>query len=502
MDFEEKLSVIYDEPTLPPDLSGKYHILSCLKYNDKKHIFLIAENSSENKFILKCAYGQFASLLKKEMSILQEAEKVTACPKLVDFAEKDDYSFLIREYVDGETIADIVGKKTLSTNEAFAIAEKVCHALQKLHSLEPPIIMRDIKPENIVIANGQCIFIDFDAAREWNEENSTDTVCIGTRTTAAPEQFGYKQTDIRTDIYAIGMLITYLLTGDYNSAEIKSKNARKVVQKCTQFSPEKRYRNAAEVCKAIKPGKLKYIAIPIAAVVAISIAANIIYLSTKDTHKISSANTYSFSRQASSSSDRMVSDALEHINGQAGETVLPGKTRAELVEYMLNDSEYAVFDGKEWPARATDNEDYFISSVVDNNLTELGEDPVVMLDSKSSASMSTGWFVSSVIYTYDVSINSFRVYVDGDAGHYDADVVADFFRRHLQAGEHIRIDETRSMSFISCDDNGFYFIEYGSDDNSDRHLRLRYYTFSDFVKYLNSLNKQMWYYEIEQSLNQ
>ena len=82
MDFEEKLSVIYDEPTLPPDLSEKYHILSCLKYNDKKHIFLIAENSSENKFILKCAYGQFASLLKKEMSILEEAVKVTACPKL------------------------------------------------------------------------------------------------------------------------------------------------------------------------------------------------------------------------------------------------------------------------------------------------------------------------------------------------------------------------------------------------------------------------------------
>lgn len=484
MDFEEKLSVIYDEPTLPPELSEKYHILSCLKYNDKKHIFLIAENSSENKFILKCAYGQFASLLKKEMSILKEAEKVTACPNVVDFAEKDDYSFLIREYVVGDTIADIVGKKTLSTNEAFAIAEKVCHTLQELHSLEPPIIMRDIKPENIVIANGQCIFIDFDAAREWNEENSTDTVCIG------------------TDIYAIGMLITYLLTGDYNSAELKSKNARKVVQKCTQFSPEKRYRNAAEVCRAMKPGKLKYIAIPIAAVVAISIAANIIYLSTKDTYKISSANTYSFSRQAVNSSDRIVSDALEHINDQAGETVLPGKTRAELVEYMLNDSEYAVFGGKEWPARATDNEDYFISSVVDNNLTELGEDPVVMLDSKSSASMSTGWFVSSVIYTYDVSINSFRVYVDGDAGHYDADVVADFFRRHLQAGEHIRIDETRSMSFISCDDNGFYFIEYGSDDNSDRHLRLRYYTFSDFVKYLNSLNKQMWYYEIEQSLNQ
>lgn len=72
---------------------------------------------------------------------------------------------------------------------------------------------------------------------------------------------------------------------------------------------------------------------------------------------------------------------------------------------------------------------------------------------------------------------------------YEANTLKDYFGRYLQTGEHIRIDETRSMSFISCNDNGFYFIEYGSDDNTDRYTRLRYYTFEDFVNYLSPLDK-------------
>ena len=116
--------------------------------------------------------------------------------------------------------------------------------------------------------------------------------------------------------------------------------------------------------------------------------------------------------------------------------------------------------------------------------------------------MSTGWFISGVVYTQDVSLQSFRVYIDGNAGEYKTDEFAAYMKKHLQADEHIRIDETRSMAFVSCDDNVFYFIEYGSNDDSDCHLRLRYYSFDDFISYLNGLNKQVWYYEIEQSINQ
>lgn len=259
MEFEKEFSKVYIQPLLPADLAERYHIISCLKHNDQKQIYLIADNNEENKYIMKCAYGSLASLLKKECSILKIAGSVISCPKIIEFAQMPDRSYLIREYIDGETIFDIVGKRKLTEKEAFDITKKVCASLQKLHSLEPPIIVRDIKPENIVISNDECVIIDFDAAREWNQDGSSDTMYLGTRTTAAPEQFGYSQTDVRTDIYALGMLMTYLLTGGYDISEIKQKNAKRIVEKCTQFSPDKRYKNVSAVYKAMKLGRSPYI---------------------------------------------------------------------------------------------------------------------------------------------------------------------------------------------------------------------------------------------------
>lgn len=503
MEFEKEFNSVYVQPTLPADLAERYRIVSCLKYTDQKQIYLIEDIAAENKYIMKCAYGSFASLLKKERSVLEMAGSVISCPRIIEFAEEAEYSYIIREYISGETIVDIVERGELSEKEAFDITSKVCATLQKLHSLEPPIIVRDIKPENIVIREDECVFIDFDAAREWNEDGSTDTICIGTRTTAAPEQFGYRQTDVRTDIYALGMLMTYLLTGGYNKSEIKQKKAKKIVEKCTQFSPYKRYRNVSAVCKAMQPGKLPYILIPTVAAAGAAVTAICVLGSTSQNDYImSDSNTFSFTKQADSFSDPIVDSALTQIDGQAGGAVRAGRSKREMIEYLLNDSQYAVFGGETWPCRATSNEDYFISYVGDNELSGIDGTTTIKLDSKSSASMSTGWFISGVVYTEDVSLQSFRVYIDGNAGEYRTDEFAAYMKKHLQAGEQIRIDETRSMSFVSCDDNGFYFIEYGSNDNTDCHLRLRYYSFDDFISYLNGLNKQVWYYEIEQSINQ
>lgn len=503
MEFEKEFNSVYVQPTLPADLAERYRIVSCLKYTDQKQVYLIEDIAAENKYTMKCAYGSFASLLKKERSVLETTGSVISCPRVIEFAEEAEYSYIIREYISGETIVDIVERGELSEKETFDITKKVCATLQKLHSMEPPIIVRDIKPENIVIREDECVFIDFDAAREWNEIGSTDTVCIGTRTTAAPEQFGYSQTDVCTDIYALGMLMTYLLTGGYDISEIKQKKAKKIVEKCTQFDPDKRYRNASVVCKAMQPGKLPYILIPtVVAASAAVVAICILGSTSQDDYIMSDINTYSFTRQTESFSDSMVNDALNQIDSQSGGAVRAGRSKREMIEYLLNDSQYAVFGGDIWPCFATDDENYFINYVEDKGLASIDGATTIALDTKSSASMSTGWYVSAVVYTPDVSFQSFRVYFEGNVGQYKSDEVAAFMKAHLQAGEQIRIDETRSMSFVSCDDNGFYFIEYGSDDNSDCHLRLRYYSFDDFISYLNGLNKQVWYYEIEQSLNQ
>lgn len=505
MDFEEKLKEIYVQPSLPKELAEKFTMLSCLKYGESKQIYLIEENGSGNRCVLKCADGEYEPLLKKECLMLKKAGGAIHCPAVVSYTKSNGTGYLIREYISGETIRELVEKQKVSETEVYRIISGVCANLEKLHALEPPVIMRDIKPENIVVSDGECIMIDFDAAREWKEDRDSDTEYIGTRATAAPEQFGYSQTDKRTDIYAVGMLMTYMLTEGYSVSEIRSRKARSIAEKCTQFSPDRRYKSVSAIREAIKRGKKPLIiAATVAVVASAAVLTPVFFLNRpqKNVYTISPTNTYAFTLQADDLSDEMVKTALESVDKQAGGTVRAGKTKRQMIEYILNDSRYAVFGGKNWPCNTTEDERYFIRYVNDENLAQIDGTISIKLDTNSSASMSTCWWVSGVVYTEDISHQSYRVYVDGDAGKYKESVVEECFRKYIQAGEHIRIDETRSMSFVSCDDNGFYFIEYGSDDNSDHHLRFRYYTFSDFVSYLNSLNKQIWYYEIDAVLNE
>lgn len=454
-----------------------------------------------SRCIIKCADDSHSLLLKKEYELLEKISDTGCCPKVISYYEENSTGYMVREYIDGETLSKIVGKQPQSVSESFNIIKKICNVLDKLHSLEPPVIVRDIKPENIVINENECVFIDLDAAREFHAEKDTDTVYIGTRTTAAPEQFGYSQTDVRTDIYAVGMLLTYLLTGDYDADKIENKKARSIVRKCTSFNPKDRYKDVEALCRAISNNRPYFLVAAAATVILIAVVTLIINLITEPALEISPTNNYTFTRQASSMSDEMVSDALNCIEAQTQNAVRAGRTKQQMIEFMLNSSQYAVFGGNQWPCTTTDDESLWINNVYDEQLAAIDGTIMVRLDTNSSASMSAGWYISGVVYAEEVSLESYRVYVDGECGNYSADVIKQYFQKHLQAGEHLRIDETRSLSFVSCNDNGFYFIEYGSDDDSDRHLRLRYYTFDEFVDWLNALGKQLWYYEIDENLN-
>ena len=251
MNFEERLNEIYTEPQLPAELSEKYIIISCLKYNDEKQVYLIKDKTDNNKYILKCAHNEYSALIYKEYELLKKAEKLINCPKPVSCITSEDICFLIKEFIDGETLKERVDKEVLSDGEIIGIISKLCTDIEKLHSLNPPIILRDIKPENIVAADGEYILIDFDASREYDEEASSDTEYVGTRATAAPEQFGYSQTDARTDVYAIGMLMLYMKTGSFNRDISVSSNLDKIIRKCIEFSPSGRYNSVSELKKAL-----------------------------------------------------------------------------------------------------------------------------------------------------------------------------------------------------------------------------------------------------------
>ena len=127
--------------------------------------------------------------------------------------------------------------------------------IEYLHSRKPPVIHRDIKPQNIILTpEGKCALIDFGTARLYKEANKEDTIFMGTQATAPPEQFGYGQSDERTDIYALGMLIRFLLTGslEKESNAIYSGALKKIESKCTAFDPDKRYTDIHRVIIALK----------------------------------------------------------------------------------------------------------------------------------------------------------------------------------------------------------------------------------------------------------
>jgi serine/threonine protein kinase len=128
----------------------------------------------------------------------------------------DGKLIVVEEYVQGRSLKQVLDEQGLLNEEqAYEIAVQLVDILVRLHQLEPAIVHRDIKPSNIIIEkNGHVNLIDFNAARHVNADKNEDTRMLGTVYFAAPEQFGFGQSDERTDIYGLGATINYIMTGD------------------------------------------------------------------------------------------------------------------------------------------------------------------------------------------------------------------------------------------------------------------------------------------------
>lgn len=105
------------------------------------------------------------------------------------------------------------------------------------------IVHRDVKPENVILRGKEAVLIDFDASRIYKENMGEDTQVLGTTGFAAPEQYGLSQSDGRADIYALGVLLNIMLTGEHPSRKLAGGRMGRIVQRCTMVNPEKRYRN-------------------------------------------------------------------------------------------------------------------------------------------------------------------------------------------------------------------------------------------------------------------
>ena len=259
-------------------LDGKYEILKLVGQSATSKVFL-AKLLSLNKLVavktLNVFYKnneQVRQALINEANILRQLE-FPAIPNVLEIVEKNDNAFIVTDYIEGETLDTIVEEwGAQSVEKVIDWAIQLCDILEYLHSQEPPIIYRDVKPANFMLQpNGNIKVLDFGIARTYKSSKAADTNCLGTSGYAPPEQYGSAQTDRRSDIYSLGMTMYNICFGiapkglDFKVADqaqtAVEKDLLTVIKKCTQLNPNDRYRSCMELKNELdylkKKGHLK-----------------------------------------------------------------------------------------------------------------------------------------------------------------------------------------------------------------------------------------------------
>lgn len=125
-------------------------------------------------------------------------------PRIVDIIDQEGVFYVVMDFIEGQPLSEVLLEYGAQPQDIVVEwAKQLCDVLNYLHTRNPPIIYRDMKPANVMLKpEGNITLIDFGIAREFKEQNLADTTCLGTRGYAAPEQFGGRgQTDARTDIF-------------------------------------------------------------------------------------------------------------------------------------------------------------------------------------------------------------------------------------------------------------------------------------------------------------
>ena len=176
-------------------------------------------------------------------------------PKVEATYSLPDQFVVVYDFVPGQTLEELVtAKKRLAPQEAASLAADICEAAAALHSRG--VVHRDLSPRNVIVAADGAHLIDLGIARMRVEGASRDTTSLGTRGFASPEQYGFAQTDARSDVYAIGKLLGYMLTGlqpdgDERDTDATDSRLAEVVARACAFEPSSRYQSAAEMARAL-----------------------------------------------------------------------------------------------------------------------------------------------------------------------------------------------------------------------------------------------------------
>ena len=254
-EFESLFELEYDESRYPASFFADYEALACLASSENAETLLVRDRKTDEYRLAKCYLGETVSSGATEATLLEKL-KNPGIPQFLSEYHNDDMFCVVREYIDGLPLNEYVAQMSPSLEQSIAIASQICDILAYLHRQSPPIIHRDIKPQNIIIDSSEKVWlIDFGISREYDATANKDTACFGTVDFAPPEQYGFSQTDNRADIFSLGVLIGWLLTGESQPRKalpkMESPRLKKIVKTCTELAPDRRFASADKVKKAL-----------------------------------------------------------------------------------------------------------------------------------------------------------------------------------------------------------------------------------------------------------
>ncbi len=254
-------------------LGGKYEILKKIGQGGMSVVYLAMDTRLNKQWAvkeIKKGKNQDTRTLLKSLRMEANVLKMVdhpVLPRIVDIFDYNGTVFVVMDYIEGRPLSEVLKAEGAQSQEkVIGWGKELSSALDYLHSMNPPIIYRDMKPSNIMLKpDGRVKLIDFGTAKEFDVESLADTTALGTRGYAAPEQFGdskgrgiYK-TDARTDIYSLGATLYHIVTGKnpseppYVMKSIRTWNPalsgglEKIINKCTMSSPEERYQSCKEL---------------------------------------------------------------------------------------------------------------------------------------------------------------------------------------------------------------------------------------------------------------
>ena len=224
-------------------VTTEYDTLRVLKQSPRGTVSVVRHKKSGTRYVFR-RYSGSGEVYRRLLPVLCQH-----LPQIMEAAEQDGQTAVLEEYVQGDTLAELLMGARLTEREARQVTMQLCQALHVLHSMGA--VHRDVKPENVILRGSDAVLIDFDAARIYKVASESDTQVLGTTGFAAPEQYGIFQSDERADIFSLGVLLNIMLTGKHPSREMAAGKMGRIVRKCTMTAPEQRYQSARALMEVL-----------------------------------------------------------------------------------------------------------------------------------------------------------------------------------------------------------------------------------------------------------